>query len=106
MLIVQVDSARIVKCPPPKFFLWTSSNKNSPDVIRPGSLKADLAKSHWRAGRPVKVIIHGWAFWGNGGFAKKVKTEYLKAGDFNIIAVDYNCGALRVRAYTPCLSKT
>ncbi len=97
--LLQIPSPRTVKCPPSKFYLWTRANWVTVDVIHPQSMKEDLAKSHWMAGRPVKMFVNGWGNRADDEYGIIFRDAYLWAGNFNYVSVDYGCGDLDVRNY-------
>ena len=74
-----------------RFFLWTGENAETEnaDVIAFPKIASGLRNSHFRPGRPVKVLIHGFADDGKTAWVTKAKTKYLSVGDCNVISVDW-----------------
>ena len=69
-----------------QFLLWTKATRNLSEVIQP--TKESLMNSSFSLTDPVILLIHGWRSDGHwlGNFYQEA---YHKAGNFNVISVDW-----------------
>ncbi|XP_013422181.1 pancreatic lipase-related protein 2 [Lingula anatina] len=77
-----------------EFLLYTRDNQ-TPDLeerLIAGDAKR-LNSSHYVGSRPTKFIVHGFTHNIREQWVQNMITELLKAGDFNVIAVDWSGGA-------------
>lgn len=72
-------------------FLFTRKNPNEPVTLKVGDI-VSLRKSNFK-NVPTKIIIHGWTDSSKNIWTGEFRENYLKAGDYNVILVDWFCGA-------------
>eukprot|EP00095_Tigriopus_kingsejongensis_P009489 maker-scaffold661_size154698-snap-gene-0.19 protein:Tk09489 transcript:maker-scaffold661_size154698-snap-gene-0.19-mRNA-1 annotation:"pancreatic triacylglycerol lipase-like" len=73
-----------------KFYIWTTDNLSVEDLIHPCSMMHDLSSSHFKAGQPIKILIHGFSDNGKTGWVTGFKDKFLKADDVNVISIDWS----------------
>ena len=80
------------------FLLFTRANPSNGQFI---SSNADqIRNSHWDSSRPTRFIIHGFT---GGAFSElnaNIGAAYHRAGDFNVVVVDWNLGANTINYIT------
>lgn len=71
-----------------RFLLWTKSNSGDSNYqeLKEGNLGSP---GHFNGNDPTVVLIHGFANNGHSGWPVDGKTELLKLGSYNVIAVDW-----------------
>ncbi|XP_049940129.1 pancreatic triacylglycerol lipase-like [Schistocerca serialis cubense] len=70
------------------FHLYTRKNRHSSQRLVPGDKKR-LSHSPFDPEKETKFIVHGWMSSLNSTTVQNLKDAYLKAGDVNVVAVDW-----------------
>ncbi|TRY63468.1 hypothetical protein TCAL_11838 [Tigriopus californicus] len=76
-----------------KFFIWTRDNPGIEDLILPSNLDNDLSASHFKAGLPIKILIHGFSDNGKTDWITNMRDTFLENGDCVVISVDWSVWA-------------
>lgn len=71
------------------YYLYTSSNPNSPQEINPDNA-ASLKSSNFNKAHPTRIIIHGWQNNYQSDVNVVLRSAYLATGQFNVICVDWS----------------
>ncbi|XP_013779480.1 pancreatic lipase-related protein 2-like [Limulus polyphemus] len=76
-----------------RFILYTSKDKNNYEILDPTD-KNSISNSGIIPSANTKILIHGVTLrFSSERWLKKMKDEYLKQGDYNIILVDWSKGS-------------
>ncbi|XP_048764050.1 pancreatic lipase-related protein 2-like [Ostrea edulis] len=75
-----------------RFFLYTRSNKNHYSQLIANSFNS-IRNSHFDGAKKTKIVSHGFLENGFVNWMVKMKDEFLKADDFNVILVDWGGGS-------------
>ncbi|XP_046392749.1 pancreatic lipase-related protein 2-like isoform X2 [Ischnura elegans] len=86
-----------------RFILYTRRNPSEGQVLSAHNDQS-IRKSHFDPTKPTKVIIHGFIDTPLSSWVKELRRELLKAGDWNIIVVDWAGGSLPL--YTQATANT
>ncbi|XP_071443298.1 pancreatic lipase-related protein 2-like [Hetaerina americana] len=86
-----------------RFILYTRRNPSEGQVLSAHNDQS-IRKSHFEPTKPTKVIIHGFIDTPLSSWVKELRRELLKAGDWNIIVVDWAGGSLPL--YTQATANT
>ncbi|GBP13186.1 Lipoprotein lipase [Eumeta japonica] len=70
------------------YWLFTRSNRNNAQILVNGNANS-VWNSHYWAGRPLKVIVHGWNSNGNSAVNTLITAAFLDVSDVNVIVVDW-----------------
>lgn len=76
------------------FHLFTKENPDEAYIMKINDTE-NLQASTFNAERPTKIIIHGWTDSVNSYWVKDMRKNYLSAGDYNVICVDWYSGAIK-----------
>ncbi|XP_001605911.2 pancreatic lipase-related protein 2 [Nasonia vitripennis] len=76
------------------FFLYSRDNPAEPVALRIGDV-AIFKTSNFNVDKPMKVLIHGWTDTGSSSWVQDVRKNYLKAGDYNVVVVDWSVASLK-----------
>ncbi|OXU29964.1 hypothetical protein TSAR_008301 [Trichomalopsis sarcophagae] len=76
------------------FFLYSRSNPAEPVALRIGDV-ATFKTSNFSVDKPMKVLIHGWTDTGSSSWIQDFRKNYLKAGDYNVVVVDWSVASLQ-----------
>lgn len=77
------------------FTLFTRKNPEVGQTIIYRSLTS-IEESNYDKTKPLRVICHGWFNNLDSEFSTLVRKAYLKAGDFNVIVIDWSKGGNHV----------
>ena len=76
------------------YFLFTRNNPDEPLIFNMGDFSS-LDNVNFSSNAQFKIIIHGWTDTASSMWMNDLRRNYLKAGDFNVIIVDWSIGAFR-----------
>lgn len=79
-----------------QFILRTRKSKNKPPQSLNVSQPASISKSTFDGSKPTKMIIHGFLDTGFVPWVVELSHLLLTEGDFNVIAVDWGGGSVRL----------
>ncbi|XP_025155365.1 pancreatic triacylglycerol lipase-like isoform X2 [Harpegnathos saltator] len=74
------------------FFLYTRKNPRQGQVLLLDDLD-NIRNSFWDSKRPTRLITHGWHGNIDSVVCTLVRDAYLKAGDYNVILIDWQKAA-------------
>ncbi|XP_062555865.1 lipase member H-B-like [Armigeres subalbatus] len=74
-----------------RFYLYTPSNPETPHQIW-NNYENSVIYSAFNASNPTRFVIHGWGGDFNSPINRRIRTELLSVGNFNIIFVDWSAG--------------
>ncbi|XP_045779131.1 pancreatic triacylglycerol lipase-like [Maniola jurtina] len=74
------------------YWLFTRQNPTNRDILVNGNANS-IRNSNYRGNRPTKVIVHGWSSSGTSSLNPMITSQFLHAGDFNVIVVDWSRAA-------------
>ncbi|XP_012233699.1 uncharacterized protein [Linepithema humile] len=72
------------------FFLYTEHNTEEGQQLLVNDTDSNLADTNFVAALPTKIIVHGYNSDMQLSYLVDIKTEYLKRGGYNLIAVDWH----------------
>ncbi|XP_058819802.1 inactive pancreatic lipase-related protein 1-like [Topomyia yanbarensis] len=75
-----------------KFYLYTPKNPTTPQRLK-FNHQNTVEHSNFDSSLPTRFIIHGYLSDGNADINIKIRSQYLKRGDFNVIVVDWGAGS-------------
>lgn len=73
------------------FVLFTRRNPLAGQIISFDA--AGVRNSNFDPSRPTRFIVHGWNNNGGSDVNIQIRDAYLRAGEFNVIVVDWGAGA-------------
>ena len=76
------------------FHLFTRTNPDESHVLKISDTK-NLQSSSFDSEKPTKVIVHGWTDNVNSYWVKDMRKNYLEAGDYNVISLDWYTGSVK-----------
>lgn len=81
------------------YHLWTRTDSENSQIIDPNNPET-LKNSRFNKAHPTRVLTHGWGSDVEGGEIQRPKREFLKKGDYNVIAADWSKGAKTINYIT------
>ncbi|XP_076237419.1 pancreatic triacylglycerol lipase [Calliopsis andreniformis] len=76
-----------------RFLLYTRLNRDSPNNLQYGDNMGSIVKSKFDAGKPLKIIIHGYKGSGSDVGAILLMQALLDVEDVNVLMLDWTRGA-------------
>jgi pancreatic triacylglycerol lipase len=86
-----------------RFILYTRSNPNEGTFLRVED-ESTIEESHFDPNKSTKFIVHGFIDTPLSNWVRDMKDELIKAGDMNVIVVDWAGGSLPL--YTQATANT